>query len=766
MKQMTNRQNKIRDQWAAVHQGAGQALDWIAQTRSKNTPRLESEADSLNLRLRQARNQARTLRRVATRPMTVGFFGLSQAGKSYLISALAAGADGHLMTNYGGQKINFIDHVNPPGGGKEATGLVTRFSPTAQTGPDGYPIELQLFREIELAKLFTNAYFNDFDQTRVNYSIDENRIRALLAKVEDKNTQPSETTSGVDTDNVVELYDYVRNNYRNQVAALETGYWPQAFYLAPRLNSNDRATLFSILWGEQTTLTQAYRDLANTLNKLGHAERIYAPLSALVQPDGNNGYRQTDSIMNVDTLENLGQAHDTSIQVLPVLVSESSEESHGRPISVPTAQLAALTAELTFPLINEPTRSAAQAVDLLDFPGYRGRLRIIDIASASQDGSNPISELILRSKVSYLFERYTDDQEMNGLVLCTSAIKQSDVNDVGPVLTRWIEKTQGLDATERSQRTPGLMWAITMMDLRLQDVVKLAANTLPESWDGLIKMSMAERFKQFDWLHQWMPDTPFNNTFLLRKPGMGASFLDEDKDQYETGIREGFKERLQTAAIAYQENPSIQRHIGSPTKAWEALMTLNDGGLSRLSDHLEKIAPLDFKLDRLEEQLHAILDELVTKKLGSWLHQGGANAGEKQQKKAQALVEALLQIPALSELLLALKPEEQTLREIYLNGAQEPDTQTNPEDTQSARDTASVGHANKLEQGLNNPFASTPSDLASPFATAPAASPPPRTAKPGPPIRTPSIPVLDQPSAPVPSTQRSTPSSEAIQTRS
>ena len=94
MKQATDRQNQLRDQWTAVYQGAGQALDWIARTRGKDTPRLESEADSLNLRLRQARNQARTLRRVATRPMTVGFFGLSQAGKSYLISALAAGDDG------------------------------------------------------------------------------------------------------------------------------------------------------------------------------------------------------------------------------------------------------------------------------------------------------------------------------------------------------------------------------------------------------------------------------------------------------------------------------------------------------------------------------------------------------------------------------------------------------------------------------------------------------------------------------------------------
>ncbi|MFC4297663.1 virulence factor SrfC family protein [Castellaniella hirudinis] len=734
MKQVTDRQHQIRDQWTAVYEGAGQALGWIANTRSKSTPRLDSEADSLNLRLRQARNQARTLQRVATRPMTVGFFGLSQAGKSYLISALAAGVDGQLITNYGGQEIDFIAHVNPPGGGKEATGLVTRFSPTAQAGPADFPIELQLFREIELAKLFTNTYFNDFDQTRVDYRLDEDRIRTLLARFEGRDAQAPASSNGVDADNVVELYDYVRNNYRNQVAALETSYWPQVMRLAPVLNSDERAALFSILWGEQDALTQAYRALAQALNALGHAERAYAPLSALVQPDGQGGYRQDGSIMNVDTLERLGTARDTPMQVRPVALSASGEATLGNPVSISTAQLTALTAELTFPLIQAPARAAAQAVDLLDFPGYRGRLKITDMAAAGQDGSNPISQLILRSKVSYLFERYTDDQEMNGLVLCTSGIKQSDVNDVGPVLTRWIEKTQGLDAAERSRRVPGLMWAITMMDRRLEDVVKLPANALPESWSGLIQMCMTERFKQFDWLHQWTPDTPFNNTFLLRKPGMEASFLEEDANHRETGIRTGFEDRLDTAAAAYRDNAAIQRHIGAPVDTWNALMALNDGGLSRLGDHLEKIAPLDFKLERLEEQLHSVLDELVTKKLGSWLHQGGAGAGDQKRLKAEALVTELApKTPVLSELLHALQPDQQALREIYLNGATEDDTASEQEDgadTSSAAAGQPAGGSPGLSSpfaapaaGLSSPFAAKPAGLASPFAASATAAP-------------------------------------------
>jgi len=76
--------------WAAVHQGAGEAIQWVEAVRP-SAKRLDNEADDLSLSLRRVRNLSRRLGAVAERPMTVGFFGLSQAGKSYLISSLAAG---------------------------------------------------------------------------------------------------------------------------------------------------------------------------------------------------------------------------------------------------------------------------------------------------------------------------------------------------------------------------------------------------------------------------------------------------------------------------------------------------------------------------------------------------------------------------------------------------------------------------------------------------------------------------------------------------
>ena len=112
MSDLTPKQQQLMGAWGAIHKGAGQALDWIEQVRG-NAASVEAEADGLSLRLRQARNRARDLQRAASTPMVIGFFGLSQAGKSYLISALAADRSGRLETDFGGKTLDFIEQSWP-----------------------------------------------------------------------------------------------------------------------------------------------------------------------------------------------------------------------------------------------------------------------------------------------------------------------------------------------------------------------------------------------------------------------------------------------------------------------------------------------------------------------------------------------------------------------------------------------------------------------------------------------------------------------------
>lgn len=95
--------------------------------------------------LRESNRLARALRKeaaTAARKMCVGVFGPSQSGKSYLISALAQDADGSLLAALGDESADFIQDINPAGG-KESTGLVTRFTLTPSGAPTMFPVKLR-----------------------------------------------------------------------------------------------------------------------------------------------------------------------------------------------------------------------------------------------------------------------------------------------------------------------------------------------------------------------------------------------------------------------------------------------------------------------------------------------------------------------------------------------------------------------------------------------------------------------------------------------
>ena len=650
--------------WITIHSESGAAIDWIQRVRA-NARSVDNEADSLVLKLRRVRNQAKSLAVASSLPSTVGFFGLSQAGKSYLISALAAGGDGRLETEVDGKRLDFLSHINPPGGGKEATGLVTRFSFRAKQGPQGFPLELKLFEEVELAKIFVNSFFNDFNFEKIGDPVDPLAARAKLLELEAR--RRPQAVPGVTEDDMVSFWDYLKDRFAASIRVLEGEFLPRAVRLAPYLSIEDRSELFACFWKQAPALTDTFLSLSRTLAALGHPTRAYAPIEALVRPTGPNGsLSQADSIMNVDMLERLGRAQDLQIEVLPVVNGTAATKQ-----SLPIAQLAALTAELIFPLINTPHQTVFEEVDLLDFPGYRGRLGLdsltdISAVQSKEHSGNPVAQLLLRGKVAYLFERYTDTQEMNVLVVCTASHKQSDVTDVGPVLTEWIRKTQGSTSTERARRAPGLLWAVTMFDIKIADSLEKDEDMLHTVWNNLVKMTMLERFGSFEWMQDWSGGKAFDNSFLVRKPRMPVAFLDIDKGQ-EMAVSSGQSSQISLLERTFNKAELIQSHVANPSEAWTAMMQLNDGGIDRLSQYLAKVSTRQAKLDRIGEQMEEVLHDLVENRLSRWFAQDGMGEVQAKRKIAQSVVSALTpRIRLLAEIQEQLQLPEALLQGLYM----------------------------------------------------------------------------------------------------
>lgn len=697
---MNNDQNTLQQGWAAIAQGCQDALSWVDSVRASSR-RLDNEADNLNMNLLRTCNLANNLTQVSATPMTVGFFGISQAGKSYLISALAAGSNGELEARYGSQVVDFIKEVNPVGGGKEATGLVTRFTRHAPEAPAGYPIPLRLFSEVDLAKILANTWFNDFNHEQLNYKIDEGLIEENLRPYLHRTVQAS-ANNGVSSEDVVALWDYVHDSFKKSVAKLEHAWLPQVLKIAPALNSHERADLFSLLWGQQPELTETYRSLANVLARLDHAKMVFAPLETLT--DHSNG-----SIMNVDSLNRLGSNSNSNVEI-----RFWKENQQIGSASLPQAELAALTSELIFPLAEVTKNSVMEHVDLLDFPGYRGRLKLLSLKDAAQNGQNPVSQLLLRGKVAYLFERYTDNQEMNALVVCASSFKQSDVSDVGPVLTRWVEKTQGKTAEERGRSKAGLFWAITMCDMRINDSLRKTEAQLKEAWEGMLHMTLLERFAQYDWLKEWSTGKPFNNCFLVRKPGMDTPFLElvhepGRESPKEIALAEHYRDVLDTMGRIFIASKNVGHHVAEPEAAWHEMLKLNDGGISRLTGALRGVAKLEYKLQRLDAQLLQCRRETAEKYLGRWYEHDGDGQNVKKQAIAKELWQGLSAYPqSLGEIISSLDLPSHELQNIYLSiRDQDKEPQSGTEERPQNAFAANPFGSNPF---ASNPFSNAPVD--------------------------------------------------------
>lgn len=158
---------------------AAASISWV-ERNSPAVPDLAIQNNDIIVNLARASNQlSSTVHNLKQHP-TIGLFGASQAGKSYLVSALAAGQGRSLQTYWDNNAIDFIKHVNPSGNNSEATGFVTRFTHTPHSTPIGFPVELTLLSELEIVMILINAFFNDINQADVKMSPNEHDYLAHL----------------------------------------------------------------------------------------------------------------------------------------------------------------------------------------------------------------------------------------------------------------------------------------------------------------------------------------------------------------------------------------------------------------------------------------------------------------------------------------------------------------------------------------------------------------------------------------------------------
>lgn len=555
-----------------------EAKKWV----NDNQDLVRSETDPLLARLRRSARLLRRCQIAATRKMCVGVFGPSQSGKSYLISALARDAQGSLITDFAGESYDFIREINPEGG-KESTGLVTRFTLTKMESPAGYPVRIGLLTEMDIVKIITNTFYSDGEHKELPDTEAISQSLETLAKKASSTPLPD-----LNKDDLEDLHEYVSNRFSSSVRInpLDRAYWPRAIELAPRLLPEERAQLFSHIWDGVEEFTSLYLELCAALKQLGRAKEAFCTLDALIPRES--------SIIDVATLQGLGQGTKNNADELEVVTK------NGAKARLPRNIVTALTAELTIVMPHKPD-DFFDNVDLLDFPGYRSRLKVKNIhQEVAKPGS--LEGFFLRGKVAYLFERYCDERELTSMLLCIGPGNQ-EVQDLPGVIDAWVRATHGETNEERKGRDSALFFVLTKFDMEFEEK-KGASATAEGRWKTRLHASLLDFFgKQYDWPINW-DGGPFKNMFWLRNPNFKAKAIFEYDGDLETGVRNDQEQYIDTLRAAFISSPEVSQHFKDPEKAWTSAMTLNDGGISYLRESLRPMCNPEIKLKQIQGLVH------------------------------------------------------------------------------------------------------------------------------------------------------------------
>ncbi len=555
------------------------ALAWFNDPA--NAGSVGQEATSLNREFRRFGTAARKLAEAARRPMCVGVFGPSQAGKSYLVSVLARPPEGDLYTELEGRETSFIGEINPEGG-KESTGLVTRFTIKAVAHPPGFPVCLRLLSEADVVKVIANSFF--FDGKVADEPVPQaQELEQRLARARSAAGAP---VPGLSEDDLFDVREYVERHFRGteQVGALRP-FWEEAAALVPRLSTAERANLLEPIWGCHPAFTNLYRALADALAQLGYSAEAYAPVDALIP-------RET-SIIDVATLAGLGGGGGA---MLSVATAGGARAQLPRPI------VTALTAELRI-VARETPRPFFEHTDLLDFPGARSR-RPRSLQTYFEEEPEALKELFLRGKVAYLFDRYVAEQELTSMLLCIGSGNQ-EVTTLPDMINDWIATTHGAEPAARQHRPCVLYLVLTMFDMMFAEKAGAADQDPASRFDIRMHASLLDFFaKAHRWPKEWTPGRPFANTFWLRNPNFRAeNIIKYDGEGRELNLLPEKEPRIEELRAAYEHVPTVQAHFAEPLKAFDEALKLNDGGIGYLAEKLGPVCAPAIKHAQVAERL-------------------------------------------------------------------------------------------------------------------------------------------------------------------
>ncbi|GHB36323.1 virulence factor SrfC family protein [Mongoliitalea lutea] len=572
----------------------------------------------------------------------VAIYGESQVGKSYLVNNLLSSPEKAFgIKDESGNHFNFLEEINPFGGGSESTSLVSRFSIKAKPINLKYPIQANLLSPADIILVLCDSYYNDI-KADIGTVLGTEEVNSAIKNLKNELRNINYHQSFLNEDDILDIQEYFKEHFSNKASnILTSNFFEEVSFFIAKTRPNEWKNIFSYLWNHNPIFTMLFRDLISEYDRMNFTPSVYLPIEAVLRKHG--------TLLDVERIKEIYSSTDKKIEVdyredTPAIWMEGILEKN---MIIKKSFLCALSSELIFPQDKSllETKPFLRETDLLDFPGARGRLTLGEADIKNEN----VWELLLRGKVAYLFNKYSEAEKINVFMLCAKH-DQPGARSIPEMLNSWIKKFIG-DTPEKRERFIENSKISPLFIVGTFFNINLEYNNIHDSSQDLTSLNYRwqQRFEKtlsvqilnsetYGWFNNWTKTHQnFNNIYLLRDFNYSKNiFNDYQKLKRETteikpaGFPD-FRERLKESFLNY---PFVKKHFPDPNQSWDEAATVNKDGTDLIIKNLtiasENIN--EARKARIQVELQEILNALNTE-LFKYYH---SNDKDEQLQKAKS----------------------------------------------------------------------------------------------------------------------------------
>ncbi len=616
--------------------------EWLAEYNpSRRAKDLLPIAESDEFEVLQLRRLAGNLFTSAKVPVAAAVYGPSQVGKSLFIGQVLKPHSERFSPlgrdEQHGQPAYFKDlsfdlDVNPQSGSNEATALVTRFTTkdriAASVAPE-YPVMVRALTRSEWLRVLARGFHGECQTPDAVWGPGE---------LEDMFEDLARQHGSRDVDrkwrmDLLDAFTYMRNVDRRGFPAKEA-VLNGLLSRYPLSEDGYIEAASAMFWGGWPSLTNLFTRINDFLARISVGDHDPAILThwaavrfLLDSQRAKIHERPNSKCFNfVDWKDiSLEQRDDWFVLDWHPGRGDGSEE-------LETIQAGML--ELAMPVLphrlNDDWRKVIEQMDFLDVPGMRvGRQGAEEGKRTSAETVEEQMEIVKRGKVAYLFERYTEELQIQTLILLLRGGNVEVSNQMKYHVTKWGRARYGAKAWpwKVTDDVPALFLGMTGLDEEFRN-----------REDGVINTGLYDTRLRFlvDTLESVMTDfggkgKKFSNVYPIRYPGT----WDTDREQRE----EAGANKWDRARNAFLQSSMVASFVRSPEQRWDTAMQDDDGGLSLIAAGVKGVTRADDKQDQLEKEIVTVQDRLLQLSRG-WVVDPDTNVDrQKRIDAAQKVVD-------------------------------------------------------------------------------------------------------------------------------